>query len=91
MAEGTLSPCGRENSPYRHPANKDSLSRHAPQHAQEWSQERIPRPEHDSRTHQVGHRKRVDDRRLSLTAAADVSTKAPRRRDQRGARLFKVG
>ena len=26
MAGGTLSPCGRENSPYRHPANKDSIS-----------------------------------------------------------------
>ena len=23
---GTLPPCGRENSPYRHPANKDSIS-----------------------------------------------------------------
>jgi hypothetical protein len=23
---GTLSPYGRENSPYRHPANKDSIS-----------------------------------------------------------------
>jgi hypothetical protein len=26
MAGETLSPCGRENSPYRHPANKDSIS-----------------------------------------------------------------
>ena len=26
MAGGTLPPCGRENSPYRHPANKDSIS-----------------------------------------------------------------
>jgi len=26
MAGGTLSPKGRENSPYRHPTNKDSIS-----------------------------------------------------------------